>query len=66
MIYKARAALTKIFGCIAFISVVTLAICFWKLDYVGVKIQYFLIPTAVVSTILWWLINPDKDNSNVN
>lgn len=60
MIYKIRSALTKFFGLIAFISTALIILCVSMFSYVGVKIQYVLVPLALISTILWWLIHPDK------
>lgn len=66
MIYKIRSALTKFFGWIAFISIALIILCVSMFSYVGVKIQYVLVPLALISTILWWLIHPDKNNTYEN
>jgi len=60
MIYKIRSVLTKFFGWIAFISIALIIFCVSMFSYVGVKIQYVLVPVAFISTTLWWLIHPDK------
>lgn len=60
MIYKIRSTLTKFFGWIAFISIAFVILCVSTFSYVGVKIQYVLVPVAFISTTLWWLIHPDK------
>lgn len=62
MLFKIRSTLANFFGTIAGISWVLLILCFFMLDYVGVKIQYILVPSALVFTTLWWLIYPDKKN----
>ena len=63
MLFKIRSSLANFFGTIAGISWVLLILCFFMLDYVGVKIQYILVPSALVFTTLWWLIHPDKKNA---
>ncbi len=63
MLFKIRSTLANFFGTIAGISWVLLILCFCMLDYVGVKIQYVLVPSALVFTTLWWLIHPDKKNA---
>ena len=64
MIYKIRSALTKFFGWMAFISIALIILCVSMLSYVGVKIQDILVPLTLISTILWWLIHLDKNNTN--
>lgn len=63
MLFKIRSSLANFFGTIAGISWVLLILCFFMLNYVGVKIQYILVPSALVFTTLWWLIHPDKKNA---
>lgn len=62
--YKIRSTLTKFFGWIAFISIALIILCVSMLSYVGVKIQDILVPLTLISTILWWLIHLDKNNTN--
>jgi len=50
----------------AFISIALIILCVSMFSYVGVKIQYVLVPLALISTILWWLIHPDKNNTYEN
>ncbi|RFC85356.1 hypothetical protein C9E89_000045 [Acinetobacter sichuanensis] len=63
MIYKIRSSLTNFFGWIAFISTALIILCGSMFSYVGVKIQYALIPTAVISGLIWWLIHPNENNN---
>jgi hypothetical protein len=63
MLFKIRSTLANFFGTIAGISWILLILCFLMLDYVGVKIQYVLVPIALVSTSLWWFVHPDKKNA---
>jgi len=66
MMYKIRSWLTKFFGWIAFVSISLILLCVSMFSYVGVKIQYVLVPLALISTILWWLIHPDKNSTYEN
>lgn len=66
--YELRKSLTNFFGWLAFLFFgwlaflfwVVMLICFFTLSYVGVKVQYFLVPSTIILTIIWYLLNPDK------
>jgi len=66
MCYKIKSFLTNMFGWIAFLAWTLLLLCAFMFSYVGVKIQYILVPLAFLSTLLWWLIHPDKKTRNEN
>lgn len=61
MIYKIRNYLTNFFGWVAFLSWALWILCVFMFSYVGVQIQYILVPSAVIFTALWWFIHPDKN-----
>lgn len=61
MIYKIRSYFTNLFGWVAALSWLLLILCAFMFSYVGVQIQYVLVPSAVVFTTLWWVIHPDKN-----
>lgn len=58
--YELRKSLTNFFGWLAFLFWAVMLICFFTLSYVGVKVQYFLVPSTIILTIIWYLLNPDK------
>lgn len=59
-----RKRLGYFFGVIAFFSTLIMLGCFFFLSYVGVKIQYLLVPISLISSVLWWTISPSTDTEN--
>lgn len=61
-LYNFRVKTAKVSAWSTLISWIVLLIIVNKLKYVGVKIQYILIPAAILAPIFWYLINPSPTN----